>query len=109
MGDQPIDSGTDSPVGASKSESPTYGVTAVASSAPNEARAPLTPTEEEGSSREDTVERSSSEKTPGQIIREIRKDLDELWEAQRESIIAAIKIEKLDHAYEHTRKQRQQI
>src|SRR5438034_9424951 len=100
MGDQPtnnVNNDTDAPAGAFKSQSPTHGVTAVASSAPNEARAPLTPTGE------------SLEKTPGQLLKEIRKDLDELWEAQRGSIIAAIKIEKLDQAYEHTRKQRQEI
>src|SRR2546428_4762959 len=97
------------PAGVSKSETPSHRVTTMAASARNEVRTPLAPTEEEKSQGNEDDQRPSSEKTPGQLLKEIRKDLDELWEAQRESIIAAIKIEKLDQAYEHTRKQRQEI
>jgi hypothetical protein len=109
MGDQTVNNDITPPAGVSKSESPSHGVTVVATSAPKEIQAPLPPTGEEKSQEDEDDGRSSSAKTPGQLIREIKKDLDELWEAQRESIIASIKNEKLGQKHEHTRKQRREI
>ncbi len=107
MGDQT--NNTKLPAGVSKPENPSHEVPIVASSAPNEARALLAPTEEEKSRENEDDQPPSSGKKAGQFIREIRKRLDQLWEAQRESIIATIKNEKVDPAYEHTRKQRREI
>jgi len=75
----------------------------VNSTAPNEAGVPPALTKEE--------ENEDDQKTPrnSQLLKEVRERLDELWEAQRESIIATIKGEGLDPAYEHTRKQRREI
>lgn len=44
-----------------------------------------------------------------QLLRVIRKDLDALWECQREAIIAAIKNEELGEIYQVTRKQNKDI
>ncbi|MGH9426988.1 MAG: GIY-YIG nuclease family protein [Terriglobia bacterium] len=107
MDDQTND--TSLPAGVSKSENPSHGVTAVANSAPNEARDLLAPSEEEKPRENEDDQRPSSDKTPAQLIREIREHLDQLWEAQKESIIATIKKERLDPAYERTRKQKREI
>ena len=90
---------TNLPAGVSKPEKPSQEVSVVASATPNEAQ------EEEVSDDQ----RPSTGEKPGQLIREIRTRLDQLWEAQRESILATIKNEKLDPAYEQTRKQRREI
>jgi hypothetical protein len=107
MGDQT--SATNPPASASEHEKSSRGVTTGASSVPNEARAPIPPTQEEKSRGDEDDQSPSSDKTPGQLIREIRERLNQLWEAQRESIIATIKNERLDPASEHTRKQTREI
>ncbi len=42
--------------------------------------------------------------TKHQLLRQVRAELDALWEAQRESIIARIRFEPLEKSYEVTRK-----
>jgi len=99
---------TNPPPSVSEPEKSNRGVAAGASSAPNEARAPIPPPQEEKSWGDEGAP-PFLDKRPSQLIREIREHLDQLWEAQKESIIATIKNERLDPAYEHTRKQTREI
>lgn len=67
-------------------------------------------TEEELESvREEDEEVKEKRTTRHQLLRQVRAELDHLWEAQRESIIARIKFETLDKTYETTRKRNRDI
>lgn len=65
--------------------------------------------EDRSSTREEELE--IKERRPGrhQLLRKIRGNLDALWAAQRESIIARIKDEDLDTEYEATRKRHKEL
>jgi hypothetical protein len=65
--------------------------------------------EQQESIREDEEEMKQHRTTRHQLLRQIRAELDQLWEAQRESIIARIRYEPLDKAYEATRKRNREI
>jgi hypothetical protein len=60
--------------------------------------------EDKEGDREEEQEIKERKPTRHQLLRKIRKDLDSLWEAQRESIIARVKDEDLDTEFEATRK-----
>lgn len=47
--------------------------------------------------------------TKHQLLRQIRAELDALWEAQRESIIARVRFESLEKPYEATRRRNREI
>lgn len=78
---------------------------------PPEQSAVVTATAEEQqeSIREDEEELKQQRTTRHQLLRQIRAELDQLWEAQRESIIARIRYEPLDKAFEATRKRNRDI
>ncbi len=59
--------------------------------------------------REEDEELRQQRTTQHQLLRHIRLELDALWEAQRESIIARIRFEQLDKKYESTRKRSRDI
>jgi hypothetical protein len=65
--------------------------------------------EEKESQREDEEELKKQRVTRHQLLRDIRAELDSLWESQRESIIARVKCEPLDKVYEATRKRNREI
>lgn len=65
--------------------------------------------EHDESVREDEEELKQQRTTRHQLLRQIRSELDQLWEAQRESIIARIRYEPLDKAFEATRKRNREI
>jgi len=65
--------------------------------------------EQKESIREEDETLKQQRTTRHQLLRQIRAELDNLWEAQRESIIARIKFEPLDRTYEATRKRNREI
>ena len=65
--------------------------------------------EQKESIREEEETLKQQRTTRHQLLRQIRAELDNLWEAQRESIIARIKFEQLDKDYEATRKRNREI
>jgi hypothetical protein len=70
----------------------------------------ITSTEEEkAETREEQETLGAKRLTRHAMIRSIRSALDQLWEAQREAIIARIKDVDLDVEYESTRKQHKSI
>jgi len=70
----------------------------------------LTSTEEEkAEAREEQETLRVKRLTRHAMLRSIRSGLDQLWEAQREAIIARIKDDDLDVEYESTRKQHKTI
>jgi len=54
-------------------------------------------------------EEASRKLTRHQLLRIVRKDLDALWECQREAIIAAIRDQELDEVYQSTQRQNKDI
>jgi hypothetical protein len=72
--------------------------------------AQIVPTEEEKASQQEEEEEVRRQRvTRHQLLRQVRSQLDELWECQRESIIARIKFEPLDKTYEATRRRNREI
>lgn len=70
----------------------------------------ITATEEQQESlREEEDEVRQQRTTRHQLLRQIRSELDQLWEAQRESIIARIRFEPLDKEYEATRRRNREM
>jgi hypothetical protein len=70
----------------------------------------LTATEEQKESLKEEDETLKQQRTTKhQLLRQIRAELDALWEAQRESIIARIRFEALDKSYEATRRRNRDI
>jgi hypothetical protein len=65
--------------------------------------------EQKESIREEEETLKQQRTTRHQLLRQIRTELDNLWEAQRESIIARIKFETLDKTYEATRRRNRDI
>jgi hypothetical protein len=72
--------------------------------------AQILPTEEERESQlEEEEEVKRQRVTRHQLLRQLRSQLDQLWECQRESIIARIRFEPLDKSYEATRRKNREI
>jgi hypothetical protein len=65
--------------------------------------------EEKAEAREEQETLGTKRLTRHSMLRQIRAGLDQLWEAQREAIIARIKDDDLDVEYESTRKQHKAI
>jgi hypothetical protein len=65
--------------------------------------------EDKAEVKEEFDEEEAKKVTRHQLIRTVRKDLDALWECQREAIISAIKDVELDEPYQATRKQNKDI
>lgn len=65
--------------------------------------------EHQESIREQEENLKQQRTTRHQLLRQIRTELDQLWEAQRESIIARIRYEPLDKTYEATRRRNRDI
>jgi len=65
--------------------------------------------EDKAEVKEEVEEDEAKKLTRHQLLRTVRKDLDALWECQREAIISAIKDEELDESYQATWKQNKDI
>jgi hypothetical protein len=65
--------------------------------------------EDKAEVKEEIEEDEVKKITRHQLLRRVRRDLDALWECQREAIISAIKDEELDETYQATRKQNKTI
>jgi hypothetical protein len=65
--------------------------------------------EDKAEIKEEIEEDEAKKLTRHQLIRTVRKDLDALWECQREAIISAIKDVELEESYQATRKQNKDI
>lgn len=65
--------------------------------------------EDKAEVKEEVQEEEARKLTRHQLLRIVRKDLDALWECQREAIISAIRDEELDEAYQATRRQNKEI
>ena len=65
--------------------------------------------EDKAEVKEEAEEEEKEKLTRHQLLRVVRKDLDALWECQREAIISAIKDEELDETYQATRRQNKDI
>lgn len=65
--------------------------------------------EDKAEIKEEAEEDEAKKVTRHQLLRIVRKDLDALWECQREAIISAIKDEELEEGYQATRKQNKAI
>ena len=65
--------------------------------------------EQRESIREEDETLRQQRTTQHQLLRQIRADLDALWEAQRESIISRIRSEPLDKKYEATRRKNREL
>jgi hypothetical protein len=65
--------------------------------------------EDKAEIKEEVEEEEEKKLTRHQLIRVVRKDLDALWECQREAIISAIRDEELDETYQATRRQNKDI
>jgi hypothetical protein len=72
--------------------------------------AQILPTAEERESQIEEEEEAKRQRlTRHQLLRQVRSQLDQLWECQRESIIARIRFEPLDKVYEATRRKNREI
>lgn len=65
--------------------------------------------EDKAEVKEEAEEEEEKRLTRHQLLRIVRKDLDALWECQREAIIAAIRDQELDETYQSTRRQNKDI
>jgi hypothetical protein len=65
--------------------------------------------EEKESIREEEEAVRQQRTTQHQLLRQIRNDLNNLWEAQRESIISRIRCEPLDKSFEATRRKNREV
>lgn len=65
--------------------------------------------EDKAEVKEEADEDEAKKVTRHQLLRTVRRDLDALWECQREAIISAIKDVELDESYQATRKQNKDI
>ena len=65
--------------------------------------------EDKEEAKEEVEEEEAKRPTRHQLLRLIRKDLDALWDCQREAIIAAVKDSELEETYQATRKQNKDI
>jgi hypothetical protein len=65
--------------------------------------------EQQESMREEEETVREQRTTQHQLLRQIRAELDSLWESQRESIISRIRCEPLDKSYESTRRKNREI
>lgn len=65
--------------------------------------------EDKAEVKEETEEDEAKKLTRHQLLRTIRRELDALWECQREAIISAIKDVELEDSYQATRKQNKDI
>lgn len=65
--------------------------------------------EDKAEVKEEADEEEEKKLTRHQLLRIVRKDLDALWECQREAIIAAVRDQELDEAYQSTRRQNKDI
>ncbi|MEI6034745.1 MAG: hypothetical protein WCS65_10760 [Verrucomicrobiae bacterium] len=65
--------------------------------------------EEKSETREEREDVKSKRRTRHAMLRTIRSSLDQLWDAQREAIIARIKDDSLDVEFESTRKSHKAI
>jgi len=72
-------------------------------------KAPVISDEDKEGSKEEEEEIKQRRPTRHQLIRSIRKNLDLLWEAQRESIIARIQDDELDTEFEATRRKHKDV
>jgi chemotaxis protein histidine kinase CheA len=106
---QPLLNGSSTPI----SESPIENATAEPSgNKPIEEVLPVTVTateEQKASLREEEEEIRQQRTTRHQLLRQVRAELDQLWEAQRESIIARIRFEQLSKDYEASRRRNRDI
>jgi hypothetical protein len=65
--------------------------------------------EDAAEKKEEEAEEKVKRVSRHQLLRNIRKDLDALWDCQREALIAAVKDEELAEVYQATRKQNKEI
>lgn len=93
----------------SKEESPTSEQQTEAQTDQTHAVTVMASDEEQESIREEDEAVRQHRTTQHQLLRQIRSELDALWEAQRESIISRIRFEQLDKGFEATRKRNREI
>ena len=65
--------------------------------------------EDKAEVKDEVAQDEAKKATRHQLLRTVRKDLDALWECQREAIISAIKDVELDESYQATRAQNKQL
>lgn len=94
---------------AAASEPVAVEVSADESPAAEPAIATVTAQEQQESIREEEELIKQQRVTRHQLLRQIRSELDQLWEAQRESIIARIRCEPLDKEFEATRRRNREM